>query len=237
MELYYDFHVHSALSPCADDDMTPNNIVNMSIIKGLNVIALTDHNSSLNCQVTMAVGKACGLLVIPGMEIQTSEDVHLVVLFQQIDDLKTFQVAVDETRLGIPNKPEKFGKQLIFNEEDEVLGQEASALILGTGMSINKVFQLVEALNGFVFPAHIDRESNSIISNLGFVPSELDIKVVELSQKYNEETDLKHIDLTQYKILRNSDAHRLWQISEPENKLEVDEQSIAGVFRALKGED
>ena len=234
MKLFYDFHIHTALSPCADDDMTPNNVVNMSILKGLDAIAITDHNASGNCEVCMAIGKQNGIIVIPGMELQTVEDVHVVALFKTIEAVKVFQEEVDALKLPIPNRPDRFGNQFIMDDEDKVIGEEKIALITAVNITIDKAFEIVDRLDGIIFPAHIDRASNSIISNLGFMPENLKVNLVELSASYDENTKLPTVDFSKYKVLRNSDAHQLWKISEPVNALEVEEKTIEGIFDELK---
>ena len=131
-EFYYDLHLHSCLSPCGDMDMTPNNLVNMAKLLGLDVIALTDHNTSLNCEAAMKVGEEVGLLVIPGMELTTSEDIHAVCLFPTLEKALAFSQYVDENRIHIRNKAEIYGRQVIMNENDEELGEIDDLLLPGS---------------------------------------------------------------------------------------------------------
>ena len=130
MKLYYDFHIHSCLSPCGDEDNTPNNIVNMALLKGLNVIALADHNTGKNCPAVMAVGRKNGLVVLPAMELTTSEDIHILCLFERYEDLQKLEEHISSRRMKIANRPEVFGRQLIMNEKDEVIGEEEHLLIV-----------------------------------------------------------------------------------------------------------
>ena len=118
-ELYYDLHIHSCLSPCGDDDMTPANIAGMAAVKGLDVIAVTDHNSCKNCPAVLAAAAEYGILAIPGMEINTSEEVHAVCLFEELKNAMDFDAYVYERLMAFPNKEEIFGRQLIYNKEDE----------------------------------------------------------------------------------------------------------------------
>ena len=138
MKLYYDFHIHSCLSPCGDDDSTPNNIVNMALIKGLNVIALSDHNTGKNCPAAMAVGKKNGLVVLPAMELTTSEDIHILCLFEKYENLAKLENHIQSTRLKIKNKPEVFGHQRILDENDEQIGEEEHLLIVSSGVSVEE---------------------------------------------------------------------------------------------------
>ena len=121
--LYYDLHIHSCLSPCGDDDMTPANLVGMAAVKGLDVIALTDHNSCRNCAAAMRHGEICGVTVIPGMELTTSEEVHVVCLFPSLENAMSFDQFVYERILPIQNRPDIFGRQQILDEQDQVTGE------------------------------------------------------------------------------------------------------------------
>lgn len=229
MKLYYDLHIHSALSPCGDSDMTPNNIVNMSIIKGLDIIAVTDHNS---CGNVRAVIEAAGdrLLVIPGMEVETSEEVHITCYFKTVDDAEKMWAEVKKNYSGIKNKEEIFGEQLYMDSQDNIIGKEENLLVTATKLSIHEVFSLVRSLGGIAVAAHIDRSSYSVISNLGFIPPELDIKTIEITPKNREKLEN---DYKKYKILSNSDAHYLEDISEPFYYMEVMSKNAENVFGYL----
>lgn len=228
---YYDFHLHSCLSPCGDNDMTPNNIVNMAKLKGLDMIALTDHNSAGNCPAAMAAGKRENLLVIPGMELCTSEDVHIVCLFRSLDGALSFEKEVRQTLPKIKNRPDIFGEQLILDEYDNVVSKEENLLITGSGISANEVLSRVRAFGGTAFPAHADKTSNGIIAVLGTVPPEAEFCTAELSYLCNKETFIKENPSLQNKlILRNSDAHYLWDISERLSFLEIGSLDIDSVI-------
>ncbi len=237
MKLYYDFHIHSGLSPCSSDDMTPNNIINMSILKGLDAIAITDHNSILNVETCFNVGNKNGIIVIPGIEISTVEDVHIVALFKSINDIKGFFEDIKVKRLSIKNKADRFGEQLIYDEEDEVIGIEENYLITPFTLTIEDIIEKAGMYNGVVFPAHINRNSFSIIRSLGFISPDLPIKNIEWYGKKPE--DAKKYEKSmfkKYRELANSDAHDLIKISEKENYLEVKEKSIESIFEVLNSE-
>jgi PHP family Zn ribbon phosphoesterase len=234
MKLYYDFHIHSGFSPCGSEDMSPNNIVNMSIIKELDAIALTDHNGIGNVRVTVEIGKKMGLIVIPGIEIQTVEDVHVVALFKTVEAIEAFYNEIKTERLLIKNKPERFGHQMIFNEEDEVIGYEENYLITPFNLNINEVIVIAKKYEGLIFPAHINRNSFSIIKSLGFIDKELDVENIEWYGKRPENAETYDNRMfRKYRELINSDAHDLINISEKENYLEVEEKSIEGIFATL----
>lgn len=224
MKLYYDFHIHSCLSPCGDGDSTPNNIVNMALIKGLNVIAVSDHNTGKNCPAAMAVGKKNGLVVLPGMELTTSEDIHILCLFERYEDLEKLETYIAKTRLRIRNKPEIFGRQYIMNENDEIVGEEEDLLIVSSGVSVEEAAALVKGFGGIPVPAHIDKQANGIVGILGSFDYGLGFEMVEC-------TVGSGVKLPQ---LTNSDAHYLWDISEAEHFIEAETCSAHGVFAALK---
>ena len=168
--LFYDLHIHSCLSPCGDDDMTPANIAGMAAVKGLDVIALTDHNSCRNCPAAMYHGERYGVTVIPGMELTTQEEVHVICLFPTLKDALAFDALVYKKLMPIPNREDIFGKQQIMDQEDRVIGTVENLLINATSISFDDVFPLAAAYGGIAYPAHVDKASNSLLSNLGFVP-------------------------------------------------------------------
>lgn len=237
MKYAYDLHMHTALSPCAEDDMTPNNAVNMAVIKGLDIIAITDHNTVKNCGACIEAAREMDLVVIPGMELQTKEDVHILCYFKDLDSAVNFEEAIDAKRLKLPNKPEKFGNQLLMNVEDKIVGSYPYALIASIDLTLEQSIQLVTDCGGVVVPAHLDRPSNSILSNLGFIPVDLKIKTIEISKRVDLNTFLEqHKLLKQYTILRSSDAHSLGAISEPDTFLEIDGAlTIDKIFEIIRG--
>jgi len=221
-KLFYDFHIHSCLSPCADNDMTPNNIVNMAKLKGLDIIALTDHNSCKNCEAVVMAGQQAGLSVLPGMELCTNEDIHVICLFSKLENALQFSEIVYEKMSKIKNKVEIFGEQRICDENDHITGTEEFLLINAADISVNNVLALVQKFDGTAFPAHIDKNSNGIISILGGIPPEAGFQFVEISENCDKSALLKtYTSISDYKVLKNSDAHYLWQISERDNFVEI----------------
>lgn len=236
MKLRYDLHLHSCLSPCGDADMTPYNLVRMAQLLELDVIALTDHNSTGNCRSAMAVGRKAGITVIPGMELCTSEEIHVVCLFPDIDQAEVFGGKVALTLLPVKNKPAVFGDQLYMDDCDKVLSSEEILLVTASGISIEEVRGLCEGCGGFSFPAHIDRSSFSILSSLGTFPGHLGFTCAEMTPG----GDLaalreKHAVLKGLRILRSSDAHYLENMTQAADVLEAEENTAQAVLRALKG--
>lgn len=230
MKVYYDLHIHSCLSPCSDDEMTPNNVCQMAKIKGLDVIAIADHNCAQNCQTFVNVGRHLDLIVIPAMELQTKEDVHLLCYFPDCESAIAFQQEVEAVSIKLPNKPLKFGNQILSDECDEKIGEIQHALILSTGVSTNEACRWVENKGGVVVPAHIDKKVNSIVANLGFIPEDIGIKTVEITQRADSEW-IKNYHA--YRIIRNSDAHQLEQIAEPDYFLDIPEKSVNAILKWL----
>lgn len=239
---YYDLHVHSCLSPCGDNDNTPNNLAGMAAIKGLQVLALTDHNTCGNCPAFYAACKKQGIIPIAGMELTTAEDIHMVCLFPTLEEAMAFHETVQAHRIKIPNRPDIFGEQWILDENDEPLGTEGYLLINATDLSLEEAVDLVRKMNGLVYPAHIDRESNGILAMLGFFPESPTFSCVEYKEKE------KRTELTEkFPILQgkphvvSSDAHYLWDINEAENYFEVEDEPYSGdkvraeIFRLLSG--
>ena len=226
IRLYYDLHIHSALSPCGDNDMTPNNIVNMSIIKGLDVIAVTDHNSAGNIRaVEMAAGD--NILVVPGIEVETLEEVHVVCYFPSVSAAEEMERRIKKISTLVKNRPEIFGHQFYMNEMDEVVGEEENLLVAASGMSIYDVVENTKSLGGVAIPAHIDRDSYSVLSNLGFLPPDLDVSSVEITKKNREEMSKNYQN---FKIISNSDAHYLENISEREFFIDVKDKTAQSII-------
>ena len=218
----YDLHIHSCLSPCADDDMTPNNIAGMAALNGLQIVALTDHNSSANCPAFLDACKRQGIIGIAGMELTTAEDIHLVCLFEKLEDAMAFSSEVHGHIMPIKNKPEIFGNQIITDAMDEPVGEEETLLISATDLWMSDAIALAHKYNAHVRPAHIDRESNGIVAILGDVPPEYNFNYVEFNDKNNVLPYYeKYASLEGVKTLVCSDAHHLWDISEAGNVIEI----------------
>ena len=240
MKLYYDFHIHTALSPCGDGDMTPNNIVNMSMLKELDAIAITDHNTCGNAEAVMKVAEEAGggLIVIPGMECETSEEIHVICLFPGLKAAKSFEALVHKHLPPLKNRKDIFGAQILYDAKDEAVGEEERMLLTATSLDLYRVIEEAKKLGGIAYPAHIDRNSYSIISSLGFIPEDLDINLIEISRNSDPgdylEASRKVIPKPYY-VMRSSDAHYLEDISERINFITMPEHPTAqSVIKMLK---
>lgn len=221
MKVFYDFHIHSALSPCGDDENTPNNIAGMSSVKGLNAIALCDHNSILNCAATISACQKYGIVCLPGMEITTAEDIHVITLFERISDAEKLYEIVKKRRMNVQNNVRAFGHQLIMDSDDRVTGEEGNLLIVSSGIPIEEIGALCTSFHGVAIPAHIDKQTNSVCSVLGYVPE--NFSAYEVSAHAGADFFADHAFLKERILLHDSDAHDLGGISEPENFFELDE--------------
>lgn len=234
MKLYYDFHIHSCLSPCGDNDMTPQNIVNMAKIWGYDAIALTDHNTAKNCPATAKVAEENGITFIPGMELCTSEEVHVVCLFYTLEDALNFSEYVKSSLPPIKNKPSVFGEQSICDENDNIIGHEETLLVTASSISTQKVVETVGKYNGICYPAHIDRSSFSILSNLGMIDESFGFNSAEIFD-ISKEQELKerHTYLNSLKILSDSDAHYLENFRSPKRTIEVTENTVKTILEHI----
>lgn len=222
---YYDFHLHSALSPCGDNDMTPGNIAGMAALAGLNIIALTDHNSCRNCPSFFAAAKQYGLIPVAGMELTTSEDIHLVCLFPDLKSALSFNDEIDTRRVLVPNRVDIFGEQIVFDENDEPIGTDDYFLPNATTVTLDEAPKIVADYGGACYPAHIDRQANGIISTLGVFPETPKFAAAELNDlsKKNEYTEQFPI-LEGIPMLVGSDAHYLTDIRDASCYLEIDDE-------------
>lgn len=216
--------------------MTPNNIVNMAKLKGLDFIAISDHNSCKNCRSAIIAGERAGLLVLPAMELTTAEDIHVLCLFRNLDDALEFDQFVYSSMFKIKNKTNIYGEQLILDENDNPKGSMENLLIVASGIPFHKASSVVMGYNGFAIPAHIDKKANSVISILGSLEKDMGYDTAELS-KGCDKTALysEKPYLSEYKAIVNSDAHYLWDISEKTQSILLPELSKDSVFNALLG--
>ncbi len=227
-----DLHIHSCLSPCGDIDMSPRAIVRQGLKKGLDIIAICDHNSAENVGAAIRAGKMAGIHVIPGLEICSKEEVHMLALFRNEEDALMMQDIVYNNLKGT-NRPEIFGDQVVANEYDEVEGFNERLLIGATQLNIYEIEDAIHRLNGICVLSHVDRPSYSIISQLGFIPKDLNADAVEISSKIkNGLRSLIH----GYSILYSSDAHFLRDIGKRYTKFLISSPDLIEIHMALKEE-
>lgn len=228
MGAFCDLHMHSCLSPCAEDEMTPWNLVGMARVKGLDVIALTDHNTTLNLPDAFAAGREYGVEVIPGIEVTTREEVHMLGYFGALEDAIAAGNEVYAHLPAIENQPTLFGNQLIMRNGDTPSGTLSKLLINATDLTVNEVCTLIRSHGGVAIPAHINRGSNGMIGALGLMPFLPEYPVVEV---------YKGVPCPDYAVkgrflLHSSDAHRLEAIQEREFELET-QPTARAVFELI----
>lgn len=235
MRCTYDLHIHSCLSPCGDNDMTPNNIVRMAGLIGYDILALTDHNSCANCPAILDAARGTGLLVLPGMELCTAEEAHVICLFPTLADALAFDAAVAATLPPIGNRPDIFGEQLILDGRDAVIGRCDTLLTTASTLRVDKVLPLARAHHGTAFPAHIDRPAYSVTAALGTVP-DVGFAAAEISAAGDADALVRQYPiLAGWPLLLDSDAHYLDQFPEAAAWLDLPEKSASAVIAALDG--
>lgn len=225
MKYSYDLHVHSCLSPCADNDNTPNNIAGMAHLSGIKIVALTDHNSAKNCPAFFKAAERYGIVPIAGMELTTSEDIHVVCLFEKLDDAMRFDEFIGTKRILIKNRTDIFGEQLMLDENDEVIGSEEHLLPNATLISLDEAPEIVKDFGGICFPAHIDRDANGIVAILGTVPSSPDFRCVEIHDADKISEYKEKYGLSDKLFIVSSDSHYLTDIDETNNFFELNTDS------------
>jgi len=229
-----DLHIHTCLSPCAEKEMTPPAIVGQARKVGLELIAICDHNAADNAEAVMAVGRREGVAVIPGIEITTSEEVHILGLFDRLRDLEAVCDHVDAYLEG-ENQPEVFGPQEVVDETGAVLRENKRLLIGACGLALDEVVGLIASYGGCAIASHIDREAFGLIGHLGFIP-DVPLNGLEVSARMTVAEAREKFALgTQYAIIRSSDAHRLEEIGKASSVLEMEAPTVPEIRRALEG--
>ena len=234
-EFYYDLHLHSCLSPCGDEDNTPNNIAGMAKLCGLDIIALTDHNTCKNCPAFFEAAEKYELIPVAGMELTTAEDIHVVCLFPELDNAMRFDKHVDSLRTKIKNRPEIFGEQIIVDGNDCPIGSDGYLLPNATSISIEDLPELVSEYGGACYPAHIDKHSNGMIAILGTFPPTPHFSAFELHSRDRAKEYTERFGLSDKLCIVSSDAHYLTDMKDAENSimLDCDPLDHSAVRRAL----
>jgi PHP family Zn ribbon phosphoesterase len=232
-----DLHIHTVLSACAELEMLPEFIVKRAQELGLYMIAATDHNSAENVAAVLAAAEGTGVTVLPGMEVQTREEVHLLCLFDTLEQVMLWQEEVYAHLPRLKNKEEVFGVQLVLDAHGEVVGHNDRLLLTSTSFSVEEAVQRVRELEGLCIPAHVDRTAFSIIANLGFIPPELGFTGVEISHNIGpKEARARFPELQGYTLVANGDAHRLGEMDK-RTTFRIAEPTIAEISLALAGRE
>ena len=225
-----DLHIHTCLSPCADLEMTPSNIVRTAVQAALDIIAITDHNSGKNVSAVVEMAADFHLTVIPGMEVQTKEEVHLLTFFENLETLQEWDAFILEHLPDVRNDPDVFGYQPIVDAEGFILSYEHKLLMNSLNLSLEEVVNGVKDLEGICIPSHVDREAFSIIGQLGYIPHGLPIDAVEITTEKKGDMPLG------YEFVMSSDAHFLHDIGAKKTLFFLDLPTLKEIQRALQGE-
>ena len=238
--VFVDLHNHSCLSPCGEDEMVPALVAGLHKLAGVDVAALTDHNTTRNCPAFFEAAEAYGLSPLAGMELTTAEDIHVVCLFLTCEEAAAFEEKVYEHRVLIKNKVNIFGNQLIVDANDQVIGEDPYYLPNATTLSLEEAYDLATSMGGVCHPAHVDRPSNGLIAILGDVPEHPAYRFAEFNDPANiEPYREKYQRFRDMKVIYGSDAHRPDAVPEEAVfSIEVDDEGTPAeaVFRYLKGE-
>lgn len=234
-----DLHVHSVLSPCAAVEMTPRNIVWHAAANGIDIIAITDHNAADNVTAALQAAKGTGVTVIPGMEVETREEAHVLVLFDKMRQLREWQHYVDSRRSAALNDENKFGAQFVVDEEDNLVAVKPEMLLGSLNAGLNEVVDAATALGGICIASHIDRPAYSLISQLGFIPDNLNMAAVEVSRRLKpEDATHKFPAIKGFPLMTSSDAHTIEEfISGPKTIFHIQEPTLQEICAAFKGLD
>lgn len=236
-EYVADLHIHTSLSPCADLSMSPRAIVETAQSKGIDMIAICDHNSCENVEATVRAANGCDLKVLPGMEVTSEEEVHIVALFENSKDAFSLQNVIYDHLHG-ENDERAFGSQVVVNEFSEILDFNKKLLIGATDLSINEVVNYVHRFAGLAIAAHIDREGFGILGQIGFIPEDLQLDALEISCKITVEEAKKEFNAySKYLFFSSSDAHFLDQIGQSTTRFLLQELCMNEIKKALRRED
>ncbi len=230
-----DLHLHTVLSPCGDIEMTPRQIIARAAERGLDIIGVTDHNSTRQCEEIKKVGVREGIFVLCGAEVTTREEVHCLAFFETSETLAEFQQFLKANLPPIENDVDKFGYQLVINEAEEIVDEEPYLLINALSKSIDEVEAEVHRLGGIFIPAHINKAQNSLLSQLGFVPPDLKVEALELSKHITTEAFLeKNKYLAKYTFIHSSDAHCIDDIGCCYTELQLHKRTFNEIKNALQ---
>jgi PHP family Zn ribbon phosphoesterase len=205
-----DLHVHTVLSPCADVEMIPPLIVQRALARQIDLIAITDHNASANVRAVQQAAEGTPLTVLPGMEVQSREDVHVLTLFETLEALEAWQQEVDSSLPELPNKPSFLGEQFVVDATGEYIRSEERLLLTATRLSIDEIFVRVARLEGIVIPAHVERSAYGLLPTLGLILDKWQLSALEISRHITAQQATTMFPILRgYPLIQNGDAHRL----------------------------
>jgi len=231
-----DLHVHTLLSPCAAIEMTPRNIIRHAVMAGVDIVAITDHNAGDNVAATLRAAAGTGVTVLPGMEVQTREEVHLLTLFEKMRNFVQWCEFIKAHRSPLKNDERKFGAQFVVDEADELVRVEEAMLLASTDLSVQDVAERAAELGGLAIAAHVDRPAFSLLSQLGFIPPDVSLNAVEVSRRLDWQTAGQKIPaIGKLPVIMSSDAHTIDDfVSGPKTMFLVESPTLAEMQQALE---
>jgi PHP family Zn ribbon phosphoesterase len=233
-----DLHIHTVLSPCGDLEMSPANIISEATLKGIDIIGITDHNSTRHCELIARLAAKKRIFVMKGAEITTKEEVHCLAFFENTETLNKFQEFLDENLPDMLNDSSIFGDQVQVDEAENIIFEEKRLLISAISKSFEETERFVHGLNGLFIPAHINRTKNSIYSQLGFLPVNMKADALEISKfSSTEKFGKEHPEIMKFPLIKSSDAHYPDDIGSAFTSFYINEASFDEIRKALKGED
>jgi 3',5'-nucleoside bisphosphate phosphatase len=234
-----DLHVHSVLSPCAEVEMTPRNIVWNAAEQGIHIIAITDHNAGDNVWAALEAAQGTKVTVLPGMEVETQEEVHLLALFDNMRQLQAWEKQVENHRSGRLNDEKYFGPQFVVDAEDNLLRIKSEMLLSSLSLGIGQVSALVAEIGGICIASHVDRPTYSIISQLGFIPPDIQLAAVEVSRRVKPADSRRLLPaIGHLPVIASSDAHTIADfISGPKTVFYLERPDLAEIRQALRQEN
>jgi PHP family Zn ribbon phosphoesterase len=230
-----ELHIHTLLSPCADVEMVPPLIVQQAVDQGIGLIAITDHNATANIEAVQKAARGSGLVVLPGVELQTLEEVHVLCLFDELDQINALQKIIDGHLPDVENNIEYFGEQFVVDETGEFIRREQRLLLTSTNLSLHHIWDHTMELGGLMIPAHVNRKAFGLLQVLGFVPTDIPIEILEVSQQSaTDQAALQFPDLARYPLVKNGDAHFLEDIK-GYNQLTIASPTTMEIRRGVLG--
>ncbi len=230
-----DLHIHTVLSGCAEVEMVPPLILRQAERLGLRLIAITDHNACHNVEAVIEAADGTGIHVLPGMELQSKEEVHLLCLFDTVSQSQEWQREVFQKLPPLANREEVFGTQFVVDSAGDWRATEQRLLASSVDMSLDEVISKVRQLGGMVIPAHVDRPVFSLLSNLGFVPEGIDVHGLEVTPRFIPSSGFQQWpQLKAWRLIVNGDAHRLQEIQH-RTLLEISAPRVREISLALQG--
>jgi len=229
-----DLHIHTCLSPCAELDMYPRAVVEKSLAEGLDVIAICDHNAMENVQFVLKSAEGKPLTVLPGMEITSSEEVHLLAFFDKLEDLMNIQNIIYDHLPG-ENREKIFGVQTIVNSTDELVGVNRRFLLGSTEIPLLEIIDHIHHFGGLAIASHIDRGSFSIISQLGFIDPDINLDALEVTKRTGiKGARSKYPELSHFPIVVSSDAHYINDIGQGVTSMSLERATISELKMAFE---